>query len=67
MGLAKLDSKSIRAAIAADPELVLGRARPLLIDEWQKVPAVWDVIRRAVDADSTGGQFLLTGSASPRP
>ena len=67
LGLAKLDSKSVREAIAADPELVLGRARPLLIDEWQKVPAVWDVIRRAVDADSTGGQFLLTGSASPRP
>ena len=66
-GLAKLDSTSVREAIAADPELILGRARPLLIDEWQKVPAVWDVVRRAVDADPAGGQFLLTGSASPRP
>jgi predicted AAA+ superfamily ATPase len=38
-----------------------------LIDEWQKVPEVWDVVRRAVDADSAGGQFLLTGSAAPAP
>lgn len=65
MGLAKLDSKSVRESIAADPELILRRMRPLLIDEWQKVPEVWDVVRRAVDADPSGGQFLLTGSASP--
>jgi hypothetical protein len=36
------------------------------IDEWQKVPEVWDVVRRAVDDDPTGGQFLLAGSASSR-
>ena len=65
MGLAKLDSKSVRESITADPELILRRMRPLLIDEWQKVPEVWDVVRRAVDADPSGGQFLLTGSASP--
>lgn len=67
MGVAKLDSKSVRESIAADPELILGRQRPLLIDEWQKVPEVWDAVRRAVDADPEGGQFLLTGSASPQP
>lgn len=63
----RLDSLPNRAAIEADPELVLRRARPVLIDEWQKVPGVWDVVRRAVDADPRGGQFLLTGSASPAP
>jgi uncharacterized protein len=67
MGLAKLDSKSVREAIAADPEVILRRPRPLLLDEWQKVPEVWDVVRRAVDADASGGQFLLTGSATPAP
>lgn len=66
-GLARLDSAAVRAAVAADPVSVLARARPLLIDEWQRVPAVWDVVRRAVDDDSSAGQFLLTGSASPRP
>lgn len=66
-GRLRLDSRANRTAVEADPELALRRARPLLIDEWQKVPEVWDVVRRAVDADPSGGQFLLTGSASPSP
>jgi predicted AAA+ superfamily ATPase len=37
----------------------------VLIDEWQRVPPVWDVIRRAVDDGCPPSQFLLTGSASP--
>jgi predicted AAA+ superfamily ATPase len=63
----RLDSKAVRESISAEPEQVLDRGRPVLIDEWQKVPEVWDVVRRAVDADPTGGQFLLTGSATPAP
>ena len=66
-GLLKLDSKARREAIQADPQSLLRLVRPLLIDEWQKVPAVWDVVRRAVDEDRSGGQFLLAGSASPAP
>lgn len=64
-GIVNLDSKANREAIDADPEQILRRVRPLLIDEWQRVPEVWDVVRRAVDHDRTGGQFLLIGSASP--
>lgn len=64
-GLLRLDSRSAREAIEAEPEQLLRRHRPLLIDEWQKVPEVWDVVRRAVDDDPSGGQFLLVGSASP--
>ncbi|PND57251.1 AAA family ATPase [Mycobacterium sp. ENV421] len=67
LGLLRLDGKPNREAVHADPSLLLRRPRPLLIDEWQKVPEVWDVVRRAVDDDPTGGQFLLAGSASPRP
>lgn len=67
LGLLKLDAKTSRESIQADPELLLSRVRPLLIDEWQKVPEVWDVVRRAVDENSTGGQFLLVGSAAPAP
>lgn len=65
-GLVKLDSKAVREPVAADPQIILRRPRPLLVDEWQKVPEVWDVVRRAVDEDGAGGQFLLTGSASPQ-
>lgn len=63
----RLDDPLRREAIAADPQLVLRGPRPALIDEWQLVPATWDVVRRQVDRDPTGGQFLLTGSATPRP
>lgn len=64
-GLFRLDARANSTAVAADPELVRERARPLLIDEWQKVPEVWDVVRRVADEEATGGQFLLTGSAAP--
>lgn len=50
-GLVKMDSKAVREPLAADPQIILRRPRPrpLLIDESQIVPEVWDVIRRAVD------------------
>ncbi|MDR2929339.1 MAG: DUF4143 domain-containing protein [Propionibacteriaceae bacterium] len=60
-----LDSKAVREAVSADPTAILTRERPILLDEWQKVPEVWDVVRRAVDDDRSPGQFLFTGSASP--
>ena len=63
----QLDSTRVRQAVAADPEAILLRPRPVLLDEWQKVPEVWDVVRRAVDRDRTPGQFLLTSSATPSP
>src|SRR5680860_1335909 len=66
-GLFKLDSAARRQVVEADPEMVLRSPRPTLLDEWQLVPEVWDVVRRHVDRDPTPGQFLLTGSASPRP
>ncbi len=61
----RLDSRASREAIEAEPEQLLAHPCPLLLDEWQKVPAVWDVVRRSVDRDRSGGQFLLAGSATP--
>ena len=37
----------------------------MVLDEWQRLPEIWDRVRRAVDADPTPGRFLLTGSSSP--
>ncbi len=62
----QLDVGASRAVIQADPASILARPRPLLVDEWQHVPEVWDVVRRAVDDNRAGAQFLLTGSATPR-
>lgn len=61
----ELDDPAQRAVIEADPSRVLAGKPPVLIDEWQRVPAVWDLVRRAVDADAQPSRFLLTGSASP--
>lgn len=61
----RLDDPAVAEIARADPSRVVVGARPVLIDEWQRFPPTWDVVRRAVDADSTGGQFLLTGSATP--
>lgn len=51
----------------ADPELYLGRYSGALVvlDEIQRVPELFPVLRALVDADRRPGRFLLLGSASP--
>jgi len=49
----------------ADPARLADGRPPILIDEWQRLPVSWDVVRRAVDADPRTPRFLLTGSAAP--
>lgn len=61
----QLDDPAERAIAEADLERVISTPGLVLIDEWQHVPAVWDKVRRAVDAGAPAGRFLLTGSASP--
>jgi uncharacterized protein len=61
-----LDSPEQASILEADPSQILIRPRPVLIDEWQRIPTIWDTVRRAVDSDHSANQFLLTGSASPR-
>lgn len=50
--------------VEANPSVVLTGEPPILVDEWQRVPATWDVIRRAVDDGASPGSYLLAGSAS---
>lgn len=38
---------------------------PILIDEWQNILKVYDLIRIKVDEDSGIGEFILTGSTMP--
>jgi predicted AAA+ superfamily ATPase len=45
------------------PAAVLAGEPPIVVDEWQLSPGTWDAVRRRVDADGSGGQFILTGSA----
>lgn len=48
-----------------DSEVALDGNAPMLIDEWQTVPKLWDAVRYAVDHRRKMGQFILTGSAVP--
>lgn len=61
----RLDDEGERSIAAADPRQLLRGERPILIDEWQRVPESFDRVRRAVDDGAGPGSFLLTGSASP--
>lgn len=45
--------------------LLLEGDAPLLIDEWQLVPQLWDAARFTIDQRRKTGQFILTGSAVP--
>ena len=62
----RLDQPGQVEIIAADPSRLTSGERPILIDEWQRYEPSWDVVRTAVDADRSGNQFLLTGSANSR-
>lgn len=48
-----------------DPSSMLVGERPHVVDEWQRVPAIWDYVRHEVDsARGVRGSFILTGSSS---
>ena len=60
----RLDHPPTADLVAGDPDVAISSLpSPALIDEWQRVPAVWDAVRRAIDEDRTPGRFVLSGSA----
>ena len=64
----RLDDPAERSLADADPRRLLEGSRPVLIDEWQRLPGSWDLVRRAVDDPGSAepAAYLLTGSASPQ-
>lgn len=51
-----------------DPATMLVGERPHVIDEWQRVPAIWDTVRHEVDRTrGLRGAWILTGSSTPLP
>lgn len=53
------------ALAKASPKVFLAKETPLLIDEWQTIPFIWDAIRFEIDQRNAFNQFILTGSSSP--
>ena len=60
-----LDTPAHRQLAEVDPGIMLDAPAPVLIDEWQHVPSVWDAVRRRVDDGAGPGRYLLAGSAAP--
>ncbi len=49
-----------------DSSIVFSGSKPHLIDEWQLMPEIWDMVRADVDAHrGEKGLYLLTGSSLP--
>ena len=44
---------------------IFNKEKPILFDEWQKIPELWDMIRADVDHTNGKGDYILTGSAKP--
>ena len=64
--LSKPDIKEhFKSLLEIDTDAALAGEAPMLIDEWQTVPKLWDAVRYTVDHRHKMGQFILTGSAVP--
>lgn len=58
-----LDNAGVRDAVTRNPELTVGTATPVCIDEYQKAPMVLDAIKARLNAEgSVSGTAVITGS-----
>lgn len=65
--IVRLDRPAEAGVFRADPDAALrGLREPVLLDEWQAVPAVLGALKRSVDQESRPGRFLITGSVRAR-
>lgn len=60
-----LTTENLIELTKADPVAALVGERPRLIDEWQRVPELWDLIRVDIDREPLFGKFIIAGSTAP--
>jgi uncharacterized protein len=60
------EDPNARSAVTLNPAALFEQPTPILFDEWQVEPAVWNRLRRQVDDRGQRGLYILTGSATPR-
>ena len=60
----QLDEKNT-VLVQLDKSFALSGDSPRLIDEWQRVPSIWDEIMFHIDRTGTKGQFIICGSSTP--
>ena len=57
-----LDNKETFEKASLNFDLILNEKAPELIDEWIKIPEIWDKVRRKCDENSKKGKYILTCS-----
>ena len=60
------EDANARSAVTLNPDALFEQPTPILFDEWQIEPAIWNRVRRQVDDRGKRGLYILTGSATPR-
>ncbi|HPX84294.1 MAG TPA: DUF4143 domain-containing protein [Bacilli bacterium] len=59
-----LNKNDYKTMLQLNKDEFLSSPYPRLIDEWQLIPEIWDVIRHEVDHKNGRGFFILTGSSA---
>ncbi|HEV7209196.1 MAG TPA: DUF4143 domain-containing protein [Mycobacteriales bacterium] len=59
------EDQTARSWVRLAPERLFEGPTPILFDEWQVEPRIWNKVRRQVDDRDGKGLFILTGSATP--
>lgn len=59
------EDQTARTWVSLAPERLFDGPTPILFDEWQVEPTIWNKVRRQVDDRDGKGLFILTGSATP--
>ena len=62
----KSNDKKLYTLAQMDVNQILVGEYPILIDEWQLIPSIWDCVRRKCDEDKIKGKYILTGSATEK-
>ena len=60
------DTSNVVELAKISPANILQGDNPRLIDEWQEATNLWDEIRINVDKSGLKGQYILTGSSTPK-
>ena len=60
------EDANARTAVTLNPDALFNQPTPILFDEWQVAPDVWNRVRRQVDDRGERGLYILTGSATAR-
>lgn len=61
----RINTKNVQKSTELDPSMALKGDIPHQIDEWQKVPDIWNYVKEDLDIEYIFGKYILTGSSTP--